>query len=324
MQRQTFLYCTPLTSKRLILLGESSKFLGSRKRGTMIPPPFEYAAPRTIPEAVGLLAQEKDAKILAGGQSLIPMMKFRLAAPAFLVDINRIGGLEYVREEDGWLKIGALTREAMLDQSILVHSRYPLLADTTRMIADPSVRNLATLGGNLSHADPANDHPAAMLAYEAQVTASGTNGTRTIPIEEFFVGPFESALAHDEILTEIRIPVYKPGSMGAYMKMERKVGDFATAAVAVQFQLDSNMLCVAAGIGLTNVGLTPIKASAAEHSLLGKPIEDGAIREAARLAGEASEPQDDQRGSAEFKRSLVRTLTVRAMRMALARMNGGK
>ncbi len=289
----------------------------------MIPPPFEYAAPKTIPEAVGLLVQERNAKILAGGQSLIPMMKFRLASPAFLVDINRIGGLEYVREEDGWLKIGALTRESMLEQSSLVRSRYPLLADTTRMIADPSVRNLATLGGNLSHADPANDHPAAMLAYEAQVTASGANGMRTIPIDQFFSGPFESALAHDEILTEIRIPVPRPRSSGAYVKMERRVGDFATAAVAVQIQIDENDQCVAAGIGLTNVGLTPIKASDAEHSLLGKAIDDAAIHEAARLAGEAAEPQDDQRGSAEFKRSLVRTLAVRALRAALARMNGG-
>src|SRR5512142_2134635 len=139
----------------------------------MIPPPFEYEAPGTVSEAVGILAQNQDAKILAGGQSLIPMLRFRLASPALLIDINRIGGLEYVREEDGWLKIGALTREAMLEQSGLVRTRYPLLADTTHMIADPSVRNLATMGGNLSHADPANDHPAAMLAYEAQVTAMG-------------------------------------------------------------------------------------------------------------------------------------------------------
>ncbi len=289
----------------------------------MIPPPFEYAAPKSLPEAVSLLVQERDAKILAGGQSLIPMMKFRLASPAFLVDINRIGGLEYVREENGWLKIGALTREAMLEQSGLIRTRYPLLADTTHMIADPSVRNLATLGGNLSHADPANDHPAAMLAYEAQVTAMGSKGSRTIPIEEFFSGPFESTLAHDEILTEIRIPVPRPRSSGAYVKMERRVGDFATAAVAVQIQIDENDQCVAAGIGLTNVGLTPIKASNAEHSLLGKPIDDVAIHEAARLAGEMAEPQDDQRGSAEYKRSLVRTLTVRALRAALARMNGG-
>ncbi len=270
-----------------------------------------------------MLVQEKDAKILAGGQSLIPMMKFRLASPAFLVDINRIGGLEYVREEDGWLKIGALTREAMLEQSGLVRSRYPLLADTTRMIADPSVRNLATMGGNLSHADPANDHPAAMLAYEAQVTAMGPNGSRTIPIEEFFSGPFESVLAHDEILTEIRIPVPRPKSSGAYVKMERRVGDFATAAVAVQFQVNENGECVLAGIGLTNVGLTPIKASQAEHRLLGRPIDDVSIHEAARLASEAAEPQDDQRGSADYKRSLVKTLTVRALRAALARLNGG-
>jgi carbon-monoxide dehydrogenase medium subunit len=289
----------------------------------MIPPPFEYAAPRTIPEAIALLGQESSAKILAGGQSLIPLMKFRLASPAFLVDINRIDGLEYIHEEGDWLRIGALTRESTLDQSDLVRTRYPLLAETTHMIADPSVRNLATLGGNLSHADPANDHPAAMLAYGAQIVAAGPRGSRTVPISQFFTGPFESILAHDEILTEIRIPVPQPFSTGAYIKMERRVGDFATAAVAVQLRLDGSGQCLSAGIGLTNVGLTPIKAVTAEQMLVGRRLDDSVIREAARLAGEAADPQDDLRGSGEYKRSLVRTLTVRALRSALGRMNGG-
>lgn len=289
----------------------------------MIPPPFEYEAPATISEAVGLLGQNPDAKILAGGQSLIPMMRFRLASPALLVDINRIGGLEYVREEDGWLKIGALTREASLDQSALIHRSYPLLADTTHMIADPSVRNLATLGGNLSHADPANDHPAAMLAYGARVVAAGPKGSREIQIQDFFTGPFTSSLDHDEILTEIRIPIPQPRSSGAYQKMERRVGDFATAAVAVQLRLDADNRCVSAGIGLTNVALTPIKATAAEQSLVGRPIDDAAIRQAARLAGDAADPQADQRGSENYKRALVRTLTTRALRLALSRLNGG-
>jgi carbon-monoxide dehydrogenase medium subunit len=251
------------------------------------------------------------------------MLRFRLASPALLIDINRIGGLEYVREEDGWLKIGALTRETALDQSALIHRSYPLLADTTHMIADPSVRNLATLGGNLSHADPANDHPAAMLAYGARVLATGPKGSREIPIQDFFTGPFSSSLAHDEILTEIRVPIPQPLSTGAYQKMERRVGDFATAAVAVQLRLDANHQCLSAGIGLTNVALTPIKATSAEQSLLGRPIDDAAIRQAAQLAGEAADPQADQRGSEDYKRALVRTLTVRALRLALSRLNGG-
>jgi carbon-monoxide dehydrogenase medium subunit len=292
--------------------------------GNMIPPPFEYEAPKTINEAISLLTQHGDAKVLAGGQSLIPMMRFRLAQPALLVDINRIDGLEYIREEDGWLKIGALTREASLDRSATVRTNYRLLSDTCHMIADPTVRNLATIGGNLSHADPANDHPAAMLAYGAQVVASGPKGSRVIAIEDFFQGPFESALTHDELLTEVRIPIPEPFSSGAYQKMERRAGDFATAAVAVQIRLDEEHICTRAGIGLTNVGLTPIKALAAEKSLIGRKLDDGVIHEAARLAGEAAEPQADQRGSEEYKRGLVRTLTVRALRTALARLNGGQ
>jgi len=285
----------------------------------MIPPPFEYEVPTTIPEAVSLLDKNENAKILAGGQSLLPMMKFRLASPGLLIDINRINGLEYIREEGGFLRIGALTREAMLDSSELVHRRYPLLADTCRLIADPSVRNLATIGGNLSHADPANDHPAAMLAFGAQVTASGPRGSRVIPIQDFFVGPFESTLAHNEILTEICIPIAQPGDVGAYQKMERRIGDFAVAGVAVQIHLDAQKVCTNAGIGLTNVGLTPIKAAQAEKCLVGRLIDENAIHEAAHLAGEAADPQDDQRGSEEYKRSLVRTLTVRALRSALSR-----
>lgn len=289
----------------------------------MIPPAFDYVAPTTLSEAVSLLSQNGDAKILAGGQSLIPMMRFRLAAPAVLIDINRLADLEYIREEGGWLKIGALTREAMIDGSSLIRERYPLLADTARVVADPLVRNLSTIGGNLAHADPANDHPAAMLAYGAQVVATGPQGERVIPISDFFLGPFESSLAPDEILTEIQIPVPEGDSGGAYIKLERKVGDFATAAVAAQIRLDADGNCATAGIGLTNVGLTPIKAAAAEQALAGKPLDDSAIREAARLAAEAAEPESDHRGSAEYKRHLVKTLTVRALRRAAGRANGG-
>jgi len=289
----------------------------------MIPPPFQYIVPTSIAEAVDLLDRDNDAKILAGGQSLIPMMRFRLASPGTLIDINRIEGLEYIKEQDGWLKLGALTRETTLDESELIRNHYPLLADTTRMIADPIVRNLASVGCNLSHADPANDHPATMLAYSAQIVAQGPHGQRTIPVEEFFVGPFESALQRSEILTEIRIPQYQQGSSGAYQKMERKVGDFATAAVAVQIQVDQEGFCTYAGIGLTNLGLTPIKARAAEESLMGQSLTDETIRMAGQKAAEAAEPQDDQRGSEEYKRALVKTLTFRALRMALQRLNGG-
>jgi carbon-monoxide dehydrogenase medium subunit len=289
----------------------------------MIPPSFDYVVPESLSNAVSLLAQNPEAKVLAGGQSLIPLMRFRLSEPAVLIDLNRLPGLEYIREEGGWLKVGALTRETALDHSRLVRERYPLLADTTRVVADPLVRNLATLGGNLAHADPANDHPATMLAYEAQIVAMGPGGKRTIPATEFFVGPFESALAHGEILTEIRIPAPEARSGGAYFKLERKVGDYATAAVAVQLVLDPDGTCARAGIGLTNVGLTPIKAGVAETAAVGRRLDDGAVREIAGLAAEAAEPESDHRGSADYKRGLVKTLSTRALRKATARAMGG-
>ena len=289
----------------------------------MIPPAFDYAAPQTLQEAVALLGQNPEAKILAGGHSLIPMMRFRLATPAFLIDLNRIDGLNYIREEGGWLKIGAMTREADLDKSALIQQKYPLLAETTRMIADPLVRNLATVGGNLAHADPANDHPAAMLALGAQVVASGPNGSRTIPVSQLFTNPFETALAHDEILTEIQVPAAQARSGGSYQKIERKVGDFATAAVAAQVTLDAKGKCTYAGIGLTNAGLTPVHAQDAAASLVGQMPNDAAIRTAAGLAAEAAEPTADYRGSEEYKRSLFRTLTVRAVRRAVQQAQGG-
>lgn len=290
----------------------------------MIPPPFDYAVPKTLSEAVALLQKNPEAKILSGGHSLIPMMKFRLAAPALLVDINRLEELAYIREDGDWLKIGALTRESELERSDLVQKKYPLLADTARVVADPLVRNLATVGGNLAHADPANDHPATMLAYGAEIVATGSKGERTIPAAKFFVDIFQTALAPDEILTEIRIPAANGGSGGAYLKLERKVGDYATAAVAAQLTLDKSGKCASAGIGLTNVGLTPIKATQAEDALKGNAPDDATIKKAAQLAADAAQPIEDYRGSEEYKRSLVKTFTVRTLRKAVERARGGK
>jgi len=286
----------------------------------MIPAAFEYHAPTSIIEASALLARlGEDAKILSGGQSLIPLMKLRLANPHHLVDINGIPGLSFIREAEGFLRIGALTRESDLDESELIRTRYPLIHDTSQVIADPVVRNLATIGGNLAHADPANDHPAAMLAAGAEIVAAGRGGERRLPIESFFTGPFATALKADEILTEIRVPVPTARSAGAYLKVERKVGDFATAAVAVQITLAANDLCSRIGIGLTNVGLTPIKAGKAEGALRGQRLDDKAIKEAARLAADAAQPAADLRGPVEYKKDLVRVLTVRALHRALER-----
>ena len=288
----------------------------------MIPPSFDYVAPKTLSEAVAALGQE-NAKVLAGGQSLIPLMRFRLASPAVLVDINRIEGLSYIKEEGGWLKIGSMTRESAVDQSPLVNEKYSLLADTVKVLSDPVVRNLGTVGGNIANGDPGNDHPATMLAYGAEVVAHGPNGERVIPITSFFKGLYESDLAPNEILTEVRIPSPKPRSGGAYLKLERKVGDFATAAVAAQVELDGKGNFASVGIGLTNVGLTAIKATAAEDFLKGKAASDDNIKQAAKLAAEAAQPVADVRGSEEYKRSLVRTYTVRALRLAVQRAKGG-
>src|SRR5246500_4388230 len=286
----------------------------------MIPSAFEYLRPKTIPEAIGFLQQHgEDAKILSGGQSLIPMMKFRLARPGYLIDINQISGLSYIKEEGGYLKIGGLTREADVESSPLIRSKYPILFDTTRVIADPQVRNMATLAGNLAHGDPANDHPATMIALGAQVVATGPQGERILPIETFFVTLFTTALQHDEILTEIRIPIPPPRSGGAYFKLERKVGDFATAAVAAQLTLDGNGVCQKVGIGLTNVGPTPIKARKAEDFLRGKKLDGSTIAQAAQFAADESEPSADLRGPVEYKKSLVKELTKRALTRAVER-----
>ena len=289
----------------------------------MIPPAFEYLAPKTLPEAISLLQQHGgEAKILSGGHSLIPMMKLRLATPATLIDINGIPGLEYITESEGTLRIGALTREVALEDSALIRSSYRIIYETTVMIADPQVRNMATIGGNLAHADPGNDHPATMLALGARVKATGPNGERIIPIEDFFVDFFVTALKPDEILTEIQIPTPPPGSGGAYIKLERKVGDYAIAGVAAQVTLDQQGICQYAGIGLTNVSPLPVKAKQAEARLLGAVLDENAIGEAARLAAEASDPSSDLRGSAAYKRAMVEELTKRALRLAAERARG--
>jgi len=288
----------------------------------MIPPPFDYHAPKTLPDALALLGQFGDeAKILSGGQSLLPMMKLRFAQPAHLVDIGRIPGLDYIKEEGGVLKIGALAREAGLEASEVVRSRYPILVDTASVIADPLVRNLATVAGNLAHGDPANDHPATMLALGAEVVATGPKGARTIPIAQFFTGLFTTALAPNEVLTEIRIPAPPPGSGGAYVKLERKVGDFATAGAAA-FLVVKGGVIERAGIGLTNVGPTPIKATEAEKFLAGKKPDEATFAEAGRLAAAATKPGADRRGSAEYKKDMARVLTVRALRKAAQRAGG--
>jgi len=290
----------------------------------MIPGSFEYHVPHTLDEAIALMAKLGDgAKILAGGQSLLPAMRFRLASPEALIDINRLRDLAYVEERGDHLAIGALTREHQLEESPLLAGSYPLLLDTAKVVADPLVRNRATVGGNLAHADPANDHPATMLAYDATIVARGPKGTRTIAIDDFFVGLFENSLQAGEVLTEIRIPKPPPGSGGAYLKLERKVGDYAVAAVAVQLQLADGVVG-RVRIGLTNVGPVPRRAENAEAALGGKAPTDDVVEAAGHAAAAECDPSADLRGEVDYKRDMVRVLTKRAVRRAVERAQGAR
>lgn len=290
----------------------------------MYPAAFEYVPVRSFDEAVEALVRHgPGAKVLAGGASLIPLMKLRLAEPSHLVDLNRIANAAYVREAAGVIAIGPLLREAELAASPLVREQHPILLDATSVIADPSVRNMGTVVGNLAHGDPANDHPAVMLALGAEVDVLGPNGRRTVPAAEFFVGLFETALEPEEVAVELRVPAPAPGSGGAYVKLERQVGDFGMAAAAAVVRLDDGLISEAR-IALTNAGPTPVRASAAESALAGRaPGDEEAIATAAAAARDGIEPWADLRGSAELKRRLAGVAVERALRRAIRRARGG-
>jgi len=289
----------------------------------VIPPEFEYHAPGTVDEAIGLLQSTPgDAKVLAGGQSLLPLMKLRLAGPKTLVDITRIPKLSYVTESADCLCLGATTRINDLNDSELIRTRYPLLADAGVHIADPLVRNMGTVGGNVCHGDPGNDLPACMLASGAKYVVRGPKGNRTIAAQDFYKDSYVTALDPSEILTEVQVPKAQPGDGGAYLKMHRKVGDFAIAAVAVQLRLDSHGTVTQAGIALTNVGPTAILAPQAAAYLVKKKPTDADLLAVGKLAAEAAQPSADMRGPVDFKRGIVQTLTQRAVKQAWERAGG--
>jgi carbon-monoxide dehydrogenase medium subunit len=279
------------------------------------PPNFEYFAPATLDEALSTLEQfGDDGKVLAGGMSLIPVMKLRFAAPRALVDINRIDGLDQLTAGDG-LRIGALVRHKTCEKSELLRGRYGVLGDAAKQIADPIVRNLGTVCGSLAHADPQGDWGSVMLAVGAEVVVRGPDGERTIPIDDLFQLPFMTSLQSGEIITEVRVPDPGPRAGGTYLKIERKVGDFATVGVAVHVSFAKGSVG-RAGIALTGVGPTNIRAEEAEQALAGHALDDEAIDEAARLAAEAAQPFPDVRGSEAYKRNAVRVLVGRGLRKA--------
>jgi len=289
----------------------------------VIPAPFDYHRPPTLDEALALLGRfGDDARLLAGGMSLIPLLKLRLGAFAQLIDLNRIPGLDYIKEEGGVLRIGAMTRQAALERSELIRTRYPILADAVPLIADPLVRNRGTVGGNVANGDPGNDQPAVMIALGASFVARGPKAERTIAANQFYKALYTTALAPNEILTEVRIPAPAARTGGAYAKLKRKTGDFAVAAAAVQLTLGANGAVERAAIALTNAGPTPVEAVDAAKSLIGKAADEKAIAEAAKLAAAHSAPSADRRGSVAYKQDMARVLTARALRTALARAGG--
>lgn len=280
----------------------------------MYPPRFQYEAPQTIAEAVQLLTNAGDgAKVLAGGQSLIPLLKLRFAAPALIVDINNIAGLDQIDfGADGSVRVGALVRHADLERSEELASKQPVMAAAAPLVADPIVRNRGTFVGSLCHADPQGDWASVMVALGGSLVAQGPSGRRSIPVADLARGPFETVLANNEIGVEAVIPAPQGKPMGGYLKLERRVGDFATAAVAVS--LDMNGATVArAGIGLTGVGTTTVNATEAADILVGSPLNETRIAEAADLAAAIAQPHSDHRGTAQYKKHIVRTFVVRLL-----------
>ena len=291
----------------------------------MYPALFEYLKPSSISEAIALLRQHgEDAKLLAGGQSLVPMMKLRIARPKYLIDIHRISDLNYIREETGQIRCGAMMRHVQIEESELVRNKIPMLCEAAGAIGDAQVRNRGTLGGGLAEADPSGDYGAVVLALNAQMKCISPRGERVIPAADFFTFAYTTALESDEILTEIIFPLPDSTSAGVYLKLERVAGDFAIASAAVQMDLDRNGACKTIGVGVTGAGTVPQKAVAVESLLQGKKITPDLIDEAGRLIQEGAEPIEDLRGSAPYKKKALSAILRRALGTALQRAGARK
>ena len=286
----------------------------------MFPAAFDYVRAHSVDEAVAALqAHGADGRVLAGGQSLIPAMRYRLARPSVLVDINPITELSYLREEDGYLRVGATTRDATLEFSPLL-KRYSLLADCSAVVADPVVRHMGTVVGSLCHNDPAGDWPAAALAANAQMVIRGADGERVVSIDDFIVDSYTTAVGEGEMAVEARFPIPGQRTAGAYEKIERKVGDFATAAAAVRITLDAQNVCTEARVAITALGPVAMRVTKAEQILVGQRLTDEVIRATAAEAPLIASPNEDARGSAEFKKDMGRVLVARGLRKALQRL----
>ena len=285
----------------------------------MIPPGFDYHVPGSVADAIQLLGRlGPDAKLLAGGHSLLPMMKLRFAQPAHLIDLNRIAALRGIREEGGTVVIGAMTVENDLIASPVLQTKVPLLAEAAKLIADPQVRNRGTIGGDIAHGDPGNDHPAIAIALDASFTLEGPKGKRSVAAGAFFHGTYMTALAENEILTAILVAPFESGTGYAYQKLKRKTGDWATAGAAVVLRMSGGKV-TQARIGLTNVAPTALRASAAEAALVGKPVDDATLAVVGQAVRDVCDPAEDLRGDVEYKTAMAGEMTKRAIRAAAAR-----
>ena len=290
----------------------------------MLPARFEYHRPESLDEALSLLdAHAEDGKVMAGGMSFIPLLKLRFAAPGHIIDLGRLSGLRGISESDGWLRLGATTTHGDIEHDDTVRARYPAMAAAAPQISDPIIRNWGTIGGSLAHADPAGDWGSVMLALGGQVVATSSSGERTLDVDDLLVSTFTTALEPNEILTEVRVPAPDGPTGGAYLKLERKVGDFATVAAAVHLTLDDGHI-KRAGIGLTAVGSRNVRAADAEASLAGAEPTEEAFAEAGRLAAAVAEPIADVRGSAEYKKHVADVFVRRGLARALELARGGQ
>ncbi len=291
----------------------------------MYPASFDYHTPGSVQEAISLLGKlGDDAKLLAGGHSLIPMMKLRLAQPKHLIDLRKVPGLAGIREDGGSIAIGAMTTHWQVESSKLLQARIPVVSDAAGMIGDPQVRNLGTIGGSLAHADPAADMPAVMIALGAEFVIEGARGRRTVKVDDFFKGLMMTAVGPDEILAEIRVPVPPAGSGAAYLKFPHPASRFAVVGVCAALTVDGKGICTKAGVGVTGAGTRAMRAKGVEAGLAGKALDQAAIEAAAAKAADGVDVQADLQGSAEYKAHLLRVHARRAIEAALGRAKGGK
>ena len=284
----------------------------------MKPPPFDYACPATLAEAVALLASREDAKPIAGGQSLMPMLAFRVAQPSLLVDLRKLSDLDRITIADDGVRLGAMVRWRDIEDDVRLRSAHPLLAAAVAHVAHYQIRNRGTVGGSLAHADPAAEMPGIALTCDAEIAVTGTAGSRTIPAREFFLGPLMTALAPDEIIVEVRLPAWPARRRWGFREFSRRRGDFALAGVALFYDEDEDGKAANAHAGAIGVGDTPVRLTAAEAALNGRTVDDAAIADAARAASAEVDPQDDIHAPAAYRRSLVGTMTERALKAAVA------